>query len=128
MNPGRRGTNPGVAATAPRSGQQEVEPRAGFTQLGAELLGGGRRTPTEISGLRIGRISSPELGGAQGLVGFSVQGLVAFFSPLSLRWAQGLGWEDLPGHRPHRLRCHQCAAELFFGKAGEEVLLPGQLL
>ena len=32
----------------------------------------------QISRVRIGGISSPELGGAQGLVGFPAQGLVGF--------------------------------------------------
>ena len=56
--------------------------------------------------MRIGGISSPELGGAQGLVGFPVQGFVLrdwcvsmgssgiggfFFTPFSLHPACGLG-------------------------------------
>ena len=39
---------------------------------GAELLG------AETSRVGIGEISSPELGGAQGFMGFPVQGLVGF--------------------------------------------------
>lgn len=56
------------------------------------------RSRVEISTVKIGWISSPELEGAQGLVGFPVQGLVGFpiqglvaflqtFSPkVSINW------------------------------------------
>lgn len=54
----------------PRRQQQGTEERAGLTEgfLGAEMVS-----------LKTGRISSPELGGTQGLVDFPVQGFVAFF-------------------------------------------------
>jgi hypothetical protein len=41
----------------------------------------------EISRVCIGGISSPELGGAQGLVGFPIQGLVAFVQTFHLKLA-----------------------------------------
>ena len=41
----------------------------------------------KFSKVRSGGISSPELGEAQGLVGFPVQGLVAFFTTTQLQQA-----------------------------------------
>lgn len=51
----------------------------------------------EISRARIGQISSPELGGAQGLVGLPIQGLVGFFFPykmLGSGYSLALGLEN----------------------------------
>lgn len=58
MSPGRRGTNPGVAASALGSGQHGVEQKTRLKQLGwgTELF------VVETFRLWIGRISSPEFG------------------------------------------------------------------
>lgn len=93
--------NPGlVGCPAPRRGQQRIEQRAGliYNFLGVRDFQG--EDWWNFKSWAKGLVAFP----VQGLVDSHAEGLVAFFTLVSLHQAHGLGWEELPSCRQLWLR------------------------